>query len=216
MLAIRELLQPNPDDLAIDLGCGSGVISAYLGSSGAQVIGVDESFDAISFARDKFSSNRVSFQLHDIVTFELIECKANKIFCLECIEHIPRYSAKTMLQKCAKYLAPDGHIFMTTPNYRSIWPMIEYVLDRTGLVPHMDGTQHVTHYNRDEICRIADETGYEVVSMRSMCLISPWLNLMSHHAAVRIHQWEIRRLNRWGPILAFVLRPKWTHMAGGY
>ena len=207
-LAIAALAPPPADGLAVDLGCGSGVVTNLLAEAGCDVLGVDASAEAIAFAEATWGGARVRFQQSDAAAFDLGGRKARAFYCLECIEHISPEKATAMLQRCVANLEPGGRVFLTTPNYRSAWPAIEYVLDRTRLVPPLDGAQHITRYTPAALRRLAEDADCEVETLRTMCLAAPWLNLISHGAAVRVHRWEIRRFRSWGPILAAVLRPR--------
>src|SRR5262249_5481114 len=60
---IAKFSRPRPGDHVLDLGCGSGVISNYLASFGASVIGVDANPMAIDYARQTFAQSGLDFQL---------------------------------------------------------------------------------------------------------------------------------------------------------
>ncbi len=60
-LAISRFLPVQPGQRAIDVGCGSGVISSFLGRRGAEVLGVDSNPQAVEFATGKFATDNVRF-----------------------------------------------------------------------------------------------------------------------------------------------------------
>jgi len=142
-LSIMRYLPPNSQDTIIDVGCGSGVITSFLGESGASVLGVDGNSEAIQFASEKFSRPNVDFRL-GLVDDEFESTQDfDKIYCLEVIEHIYRNQAKNMLNNFWRLLKPGGQVFLTTPNYRSLWPLIEWSMDKLGLAPPLAEHQHV-------------------------------------------------------------------------
>ena len=49
--AVLDLLQPQPDERILDLGCGDGILTEKLVALGARVIGIDNSPDMIAAAR---------------------------------------------------------------------------------------------------------------------------------------------------------------------
>jgi trans-aconitate methyltransferase len=60
---LLELLLPRPSEHVLDLGCGTGDLTAKLAASGAHVVGLDASGDMLSEARRKYPS--LSFRLGD-------------------------------------------------------------------------------------------------------------------------------------------------------
>src|SRR5579872_5168089 len=50
---VLDLLQPQPGERILDLGCGDGVLTQKLVSDGAEVVGVDSSEDMIAAARQR-------------------------------------------------------------------------------------------------------------------------------------------------------------------
>ena len=55
---------------ALDVGCGSGVHSAFFASQGFDVLGIDFSPSAIDAARAAYSDPSITFQAADFETFD--------------------------------------------------------------------------------------------------------------------------------------------------
>ncbi len=53
-----ELLAPKPEERILDLGCGTGALTAEIAACGAEVFGIDRSADMIAEARKKFPALR--------------------------------------------------------------------------------------------------------------------------------------------------------------
>jgi 2-polyprenyl-3-methyl-5-hydroxy-6-metoxy-1,4-benzoquinol methylase len=204
-LAIDRFLPPGESDFVIDAGCGSGVVASHLGASGACVIGIDPNRDAIDYATRTFSAPNVSFQNTTIERLSL-DRPADKIYSLEVIEHLPKSEAAVMLQRFHAALRPGGQLFLTTPNQHSPWPIIEWMVDRTGLVAPMGGAQHVEMYHAGKLRAVTTQQGFDVVTVRSMCLLSPWAAALSWTAARRLFDFELRLPGVMGPVLIAVLR----------
>src|SRR5438874_512344 len=53
-----ELLAPKPSERILDLGCGTGALTAEIATRGAEVLGVDRSEEMITQAKRKFPELR--------------------------------------------------------------------------------------------------------------------------------------------------------------
>ncbi|HUJ39907.1 MAG TPA: methyltransferase domain-containing protein [Candidatus Acidoferrales bacterium] len=58
-----DLLAPVPGERILDLGCGTGALTAEIAARGAEVLGIDRSEDMISQARKKFPA--LTFEARD-------------------------------------------------------------------------------------------------------------------------------------------------------
>src|SRR5271165_3913060 len=64
-----DLLDPQPGDRILDLGCGSGQLTAKIAESGAEVTGFDRSAEMIAEARRNFPL--LAFEIGDAANFTL-------------------------------------------------------------------------------------------------------------------------------------------------
>lgn len=204
--AITRYLPPAQDDAVLDVGCGSGVITSFLGSFGATVVGFDGNPDAIAFATETFSRPNVRFQLGLVDENLAIDQRVDKIYCLEVIEHIYRHQGETMLRTFHRLLSPGGQVFLTTPNYRSLWPLIEWVMDLLRLSPPLKDHQHVQKYHKGTLEQVCYEAGFEIELISTTCLIAPWLAPLSWSFAKVMDNLEPKFPFFWGSILVCVLR----------
>jgi len=192
----------------LDVGCGSGVITSHLGKRGARAIGIDANPRAIDFARERFGTEDVSFHLGLVDEAFSLDCRVDKIYCLELIEHVYRPQAVTMLERFRGLLRPGGSLFLTTPNYRSMWPIMEWIMDRSGRFPAMAGAQHVEFYRGETLRGLCRDAGFEPVSVVSMGVVSPWLAFLSWRAAERCLDLELRFPLLVGPVLVCLARQR--------
>ncbi len=66
---VVELLDPKPGERILDLGCGSGQLTAKIAEAGAIVEGIDQSPDMIAQARANYPS--IKFEVGDATSFVL-------------------------------------------------------------------------------------------------------------------------------------------------
>ena len=189
-LAIDQMLPPQSGERIIDAGCGSGVIADYLAASGADVTAIDANPEAIRFAISAFQRPNLRFR-SGFVNEDL---------------HLDAPEGAAMLQNFFSGLRPGGRCLLTTPNYRSLWPLLEWTLDLFGMVPALDEQQHVAHYHRRSLQRAADRAGFSLLSVRSVCFLSPWVAPLSWKLATATAKRELKLPLALGCILVAVLR----------
>ena len=69
--SLVQLLDPQPGERILDLGCGTGQLTAEIARSGAQVTGLDNSADMLADARKNFPD--LSFVVGDAARFDFPE-----------------------------------------------------------------------------------------------------------------------------------------------
>jgi 2-polyprenyl-3-methyl-5-hydroxy-6-metoxy-1,4-benzoquinol methylase len=200
---VDALLPPAPGDFVLDVGCGSGVVTSHLAQRGARAVGIDANPEAIEFARRQFGAC-ARFQLGLVDDGFTVDAPVDKAYCLEVVEHVYRPQALSMLVRIRETLRPGGRLLLTTPNYRSLWPVIEWLMDRSGRFAEMAGAQHVEHYHGRRLAELCAEAGLQLVTMRSMGALSPWLAFLSWRAAERALGRELSSPLLAGPVLVCV------------
>lgn len=207
-LIINELLPPKQPDFVIDVGCGSGVITSYLGKYSRKVLGIDCNSLAISYARRHFKSENVDF-IEALVDENLILPEQPvKVYCLELIEHIFYEQALMMLRNIRNLSAQGVMMLITTPNYKSMWPAIEWAMDRFTSAPQMDEHQHVTRYDKKRLMELALKSGWHVKDIRTISFLSPWIAPLSWKLATTVHYIEEKTNYIPGSIIVSVLQAK--------
>lgn len=100
---LLNLLQPQPGELILDLGCGTGHLTALIAQSGARVIGLDHSAQMLETARQQYP--QLEFIQGDASAFSLSEtCDA--IFSNAVLHWVKRASAAAAC--IARALKPGG------------------------------------------------------------------------------------------------------------
>ncbi|MCE5325134.1 MAG: methyltransferase domain-containing protein [Planctomycetaceae bacterium] len=205
-LAVAKLLPPASGEFVLDVGCGSGVISHFLANQGPAVLGIDANEAAIEFARSHGQGDGARFLCGLVDEAFALERPADKIYCLEVIEHLYAGQGRQMLDVFAGLLAPGGQVLLTTPNYASAWPAIERTMDLLHLAPPMREHQHVTHYTPRRLRKLCTAAGFKVERLMTHCFIAPWAAALSWRLAERLAAAEFRYDLRLGSILVAVLR----------
>jgi 2-polyprenyl-3-methyl-5-hydroxy-6-metoxy-1,4-benzoquinol methylase len=203
------LLRLAPGDRMLDAGCGSGLLAAMAAeSSGAEVLGVDANPAAIEFASSTWTRPNLTFRRALVDELDAAPASFEKIAFLEVIEHLSRAQGEAVLAQFARLLAPGGRLVLTTPNRRSPWPLIEWLLDRLHLVPQLAGEQHEVLYALDELRTMGEAAGLALAEHRMIDTLAPWLAWWPALARA-VHRLEVRVIRRHGcvMVLAFEKRP---------
>jgi 2-polyprenyl-3-methyl-5-hydroxy-6-metoxy-1,4-benzoquinol methylase len=170
---------------------------------------VDANPSAIAYAQATFAGDRLSFQLGLLDELELPEASFDRASCLEIVEHVYPEQVRTLLADIARLLRPGGQLLLTTPNYRGLWPVIEWAADRFSSAAKMDAEQHVTHFHRKMLQQFVEQAGLRTRTLRTYSTLAPFVAPASERMAVRFEQWERRIDLPFGNLSALVAeRPR--------
>lgn len=198
---VERLIDPQPGDVIVDVGCGSGVLAGRLAEhAGTLVVGIDANAAALEFASQRYAATNLQFRQGIADELDLAALGANKIAFIEVIEHIYPQQARATLRRFHQALPAGGRLVVSTPNARSLWPAIEWTLDRLALVPHMADDQHVASYTPASLAALGEEVGFRAREVRTVHLLAPWLAPLSWRMAERMHALEQRRALPFGAL----------------
>lgn len=200
----ENALEIKEGDAIIDVGCGSGLFSHFLANhKGTQVIGVDGNANALEFARRKYLNTNLEFKQGLIDELNLPKNSFDKIVFLEVIEHISLEQGKQVMRTFHDLLKPGGKVVISTPNRKSLWPLIEWTFDILKVVPNMGEEQHEHLYSGKELQEIGEAAGLKSIKKNTINTLAPWLALISWKLALIVHKWEVKYFKRYGSILLY-------------
>jgi 2-polyprenyl-3-methyl-5-hydroxy-6-metoxy-1,4-benzoquinol methylase len=186
---IERVAIPSKRERVLDAGCGSGTVSQFLSLHAGEVIGVDSNPSAISFASSTYNAPNLQFRLGHFEDLTAAK-QFDRIYCIEVIEHLYEAQAAEALSVFHKMTTPGGQLFLTTPNYRSAWPLIEWLLDKFALVATLDEAQHVTHFTKGKLCAVLSRAGWRVRQIGTFNGVAPFLAPISHRLALGLERFE--------------------------
>ncbi len=191
-VTIERVAPPEPGMAVLDLGCGSGVVADWLASRARTVDAVDANPRAVEYARRTFVRENLTFHLATADALPFGEKRFDRIYVLEFIEHLYAGQLTALFSRLRALLTPGGTVFLTTPNYRSPWPLLEGAMDRLGLAPHMEGEQHVSHPTPRFLDALAQESGFSVVRRGRFAGAAPFAAAVSWRLAEALDRAEHR------------------------
>ena len=131
--SLVEMLRPEPGERILDLGCGTGHLTAKIAESGASVIGLDSSLSMIAQARQNFPA--LKFVLSDARSFRFDE-PFDAVFSNAALHWI--HDAEAVVRSVAAALRPEGKFVLemgVKGNVGRIQRTIEDVLRESGRSP---------------------------------------------------------------------------------
>jgi len=129
-----DLLAPEPGELILDLGCGSGELTQQLADRGAEVIGLDASAEMIAKADAQFPT--LDFRVGDGASFELPE-RFDAIFSNAALHWMP--NAAAVVQQMHKHLKPGGRLVAEFGGQGNVGQIVNTLLRHL----HQRGHMHI-------------------------------------------------------------------------
>ena len=101
----------------VDVGCGGGILSESLATSGAQVTGIDLAERSLKIARLHGLESGVAVDYRNISAEQLAQDEPGQfdvVTCMEMLEHVP--DPASIVRACADMAKPGGWVFFSTLN----------------------------------------------------------------------------------------------------
>jgi 2-polyprenyl-6-hydroxyphenyl methylase / 3-demethylubiquinone-9 3-methyltransferase len=113
-LALREVV-------ALDVGCGGGILSESLAAAGARVLGIDLSKPVLDVAELHALECNIAVEYRQVAAEELAQerpASFDLVTCMEMLEHVPDPAA--MVRTLAALVKPGGDVVMSTLNRKPV------------------------------------------------------------------------------------------------
>lgn len=187
----EKLLNPIANDFILDAACGSGVLTGLMSrEKNATITGIDFNEASIQFCKKQFKKENTNFVVKNLNDLEFENKKFDKIAFLEILEHLQNDEAENIVLNFNKILKPNGYLVLSTPNRKSFWPFIEYVLDFFKLTPAMKGEQHVKLYKQIDLVELLKVAGFSKITIYKTHFIAPWLSFFGLKFSERVFNLE--------------------------
>ncbi len=101
----------------LDVGCGGGILSEAMSSSGATVTGIDAGDKPLKVAQLHLLESGLEVEYRNITVEELAIEQPHSfdvVTCMEMLEHVP--DPASAVQACARLTKPGGRCFFSTIN----------------------------------------------------------------------------------------------------
>ena len=102
----------------LDCACGAGYGSKLLKERAGKVVGIDNSEEAINFAKHHYKDKNIEFHQKGIENLTFDDNSFDVGVSIETIEHVPKEVAALFLQLMASWVKPGGVVVMSSPMLR--------------------------------------------------------------------------------------------------
>lgn len=198
---IIDLFEINGNSI-LDIGCFAGT---FLGMIPETVyknqIGIDILPDQVKYANEKYGNDFRHFMSYSDLD-DLEGLQANFFDCItiiEVLEHLDSKQINDILSFCSQKLIPGGSLIITTPNYISLWPLLEFLLNKISKVKYKE--QHITQFTYGNIEKKISEI-YEDIFLKfkldfktTSHMFTPLVAFFSYYTATKIS--GLVRHNQW-------------------
>jgi 2-polyprenyl-3-methyl-5-hydroxy-6-metoxy-1,4-benzoquinol methylase len=186
----------------LDIGCGPGT---FIGNhlDGVDCLGIDFSAPQIDYANRRYGTAGHRFSTQSLAG---LDASFDAITMIELIEHLPPAEARRLLAEARGLLSPQGRLVVTTPNYRSLWPVIEWGVNLVSSVSYEQ--QHINKYGRGRLAAELAAAGYGQVTVGTAVGLAPFAAVLGRQPAQWLDAVE-RRIGHLGcgNLLIAVARP---------
>lgn len=114
----RDLVDPQPGDRVLDLGCAAGAITHYLSTFGADPVGIDAEPLAVEKAHELFPGLR--FEVADAADLPFPDASFDKAVAADFVEHVDDDTFLRMCAELRRVLTSAGTFALYTPNPRHL------------------------------------------------------------------------------------------------
>lgn len=116
---LLDLLDPQPGELILDAGCGTGLFTLDVLARGARIVGIDLSRPMLAVAGERLRSNRFTGLCADMCALPFGAGIFDRLFSMTAIEFVA--DAGTAISEFERVTRPGGSLVVATLNSLSPW-----------------------------------------------------------------------------------------------
>lgn len=200
---IASVLPPLGPGLSLDLAAGSGIVTWRFAP--ARIVSIDLRAEACRVIRSHTDGARAL--VAELGQLPFPAATFSRVYFLETLEHLTVDQGMAILREARRVARPDARFLITTPNYRSHWILLEWLIDALRLTPPFADGQHVTRYDSGSLARTVATAGWRVRTLGSFNVVAPLAGMVSPSLAT----WAVGAEAAWagptGALLYAVCEP---------
>ncbi len=197
---------PEEAKTILDIGCGPGSLTSLI-QGHIRSVGIDCSASQVAYAERNYGSDSRIFLAAEVPNLPFVDGSFDVVTMVEVLEHLPLHVVEETLSEVVRLLKPNGSFLITTPNYKSMWPLLERIIPVLG-APSYD-EQHVSRFTPRRIEILLASHGFSTNSLSSIFILSPFVSFLSWRLGARLFSLERRLAKKLGSLILgrFYLAP---------
>jgi 2-polyprenyl-3-methyl-5-hydroxy-6-metoxy-1,4-benzoquinol methylase len=140
----------------LDVGCGPGTLAANFGGD-REWVGTDLSARQIAYARRAYGHLGARFYDASLADVRRQQPPFDAVTMVELIEHLDMPVVDELITDALQCLRPGGRLIISTPNFRSAWPLVEAAVNRFGELSYE--SQHINKFDRERLSELLASHG---------------------------------------------------------
>lgn len=177
----------------LDVGCGPGTMLGHLRGM-HESVGTDLSLRQIEYARSTYGSETTRFYATSPGRLPEDEGPFDAVTLIELIEHLDPSVVDETIGEALERLRPGGKLILTTPNFRSAWPLIEAVINRVSEVTY--DFQHINKFHRQRLIELLERHGLVETRAEPYLFAAPFAAALGWRVADRVARFERGAIER--------------------
>lgn len=177
----------------LDVGCGPGTMIGSIAGD-REFVGTDLSTRQIDYARATYGSESRRFYARTPASLPDEEGPFDAVTLVELIEHLDPAVVEVTIDEALERLRPGGKLVLTTPNFRSLWPLIEAVINRVSDVTY--DFQHINKFHRGRLGDLLRSHGLTSVHVEPYLFAAPFVASLGWDLSDRMARLERGPLER--------------------
>ena len=171
----------------LDFGCGPGTLVSLL-PPGVSAFGVDIASAQIAYAQEHYGCPGKEFITIDSGKLPFPSETFDSISCIEVIEHLDPGTTAIIFSEFLRVLKSGGKLIVTTPNYGSLWPVLEKMVNRFSGLSYEE--QHISKFRRSDLGSLFKRIGFSTSTVTTFMSVSPFVAGIDWHLADRTWQFD--------------------------